>query len=606
VSTVPDDRVQRAAEAIADGRDPELSATPADSDATLDLFAGLRALAGVARVHRAALGAAPEPSAAPATEPPARFAWGPLRAIEPLGAGAFGEVWRAHDPALGRDVALKLRAADEPAEGPAARRWLDEARRLARVRHPNVVHVYGAATHGGRAGIWMELVRGATLERWLETHGPMGWREAAGVGLELCAALAAVHGAGLVHNDLKPANVMREGGAGRAGGVEGTGRIVLMDFGAGQALDARGAGTGGAFGTPLSTAPEVLAGEPPTPASDLWSLGALLYRLVAGRAPVEARTAAELVAGAGRFRPLREARPDLPRAFVEAVERALAPNPRGRFAGAAEMERALAQVRDGVAPGTGVPRRPRGLLPVLAGAGALAMLALVLLPRPVRTPAPPAPAAVGDARSPEAARESASGGSAPPPAAPAATAPSVRARLVRATAGGVEPVEDGDLVAPGDLLALEIETEEPLWIYALDEDRTGAIAALFPVAGLDLANPLPPGRHRLPGARRGRALDWQVTSSGGRETFLFVAARAAVPAVETRVAAVAAAREGEAVAYAPLEAGDLAGFRGVAGLAPSRTEASLAREGRLAALARSLAARRDAPVWVRRVVVENP
>jgi hypothetical protein len=85
-----------------------------------------------------------------------------------------------------------------------------------------------------------------------------------------------------------------------------------------------------------------------------------------------------------------------------------------------------------------------------------------------------------------------------------------------------------------------------------------------------------------------------------------VAARAAVPAVETRVAAVAAAREGEAVAYAPLEAGDLAAFRGVAGLAPSRTEASLAREGRLAALARSLAARRDAPVWVRRVVVENP
>src|SRR4029077_1536576 len=120
----------------------------------------------------------------------------------------------------------------------------------------------------------------------------------------------------------------------------------------------------------------------------------------------------------------------------------------------------------------------------------------------------------------------------PVPAPPPATAtqaptavdvlapPRVEARFVRVTAAGETPIADGDLITPGDQLALEIETDEPLWVYALNEDRTGTVSALFPVAGVDLANPLAPGRHRLPGGRSGKSLDWQVTSAGGRETFL--------------------------------------------------------------------------------------
>ena len=105
-------------------------------------------------------------------------------------------------------------------------RLLEEARRLARVRHTHVVQVYGAEQHDGRVGLWMELVRGESLEQTVQTRGAFGAREAALIGLDLCAALAAVHGAGLLHRDVKAQNVMRESG----------GRLVLMDFGTGEEL----------------------------------------------------------------------------------------------------------------------------------------------------------------------------------------------------------------------------------------------------------------------------------------------------------------------------------------------------------------------------------
>ena len=94
------------------------------------------------------------------------------------------------------------------------------------MRHPSVVTVYGAEEHDGRVGLWMEFIEGRTLEALLQAQGPFGAREAALVGRELCRAVAAVHGAGLVHRDIKAQNVMREDG----------GRLVLMDFGAGQMI----------------------------------------------------------------------------------------------------------------------------------------------------------------------------------------------------------------------------------------------------------------------------------------------------------------------------------------------------------------------------------
>ena len=160
-----------------------------------------------------------------------------------MGAGAFGAVYRATDQKLQREVALKLLPSPDPD------RVLKEARLLARVRHPNVVAVYGADYLENRVGIWMELVKGHTLEELLRTHGLFGAREAALVGLDLCRALAAVHRAGLMHGDVKAHNVMREEG----------GRTVLMDFGTGKDLRTDPSGHRRTMGRRLSPAPRCIS-----------------------------------------------------------------------------------------------------------------------------------------------------------------------------------------------------------------------------------------------------------------------------------------------------------------------------------------------------------
>jgi hypothetical protein len=179
----------------------------------------LRVVAGIAGASDA-LQSAGTAGARPESQDAAAGArWGHLGLRECLGRGAFGAVWRAYDARLDTDVALKL--IDDGAA--AGRGVIHEARLLARVRHSHVVTVHGAAVHDGRVGLWMEFVRGGTLEARLRADGPLGACEAALAGIDLCGALAAVHAAGLVHRDVKAQNVMREDG----------GRIVLMDLGAG-------------------------------------------------------------------------------------------------------------------------------------------------------------------------------------------------------------------------------------------------------------------------------------------------------------------------------------------------------------------------------------
>ena len=142
-----------------------------------------------------------------------------------IGEGSFGRVYRAWDTQLEREVALKLVKASGVSQAFDLARAIKEARLLARVRHPNVVRVFGADSHAGRFGLWMELIPGRTLGQVLMMHGPMSVSEAIPIGIDLCHALAAVHGAGLLHRDIKAQNVLREDG----------GRIVLMDFGTGHA-----------------------------------------------------------------------------------------------------------------------------------------------------------------------------------------------------------------------------------------------------------------------------------------------------------------------------------------------------------------------------------
>jgi eukaryotic-like serine/threonine-protein kinase len=276
---------------------------------------------------------AADASAQPVSEPLPGF-WGPLQLVEKVGEGTFGEVFRAFDTQLHREVAVKLlRVGRSPAR--LTDRVLREGRVLARIHHPNVVVIHGAELRDGRVGLWMEYIRGATLEHLLKTQGTFSAREAALIGQDLCRAMAAVHGAGLVHRDIKAQNVMREEG----------GRVVLMDFGAGQPRDAASRGPARLTGTPLYLAPEVLNGGEASVRSDIYSVGVLLYRLVTGDFPVRAGSIEELRSAhaEGRVVRLQDARPDLPDAFVQVVEAALQTDPTGRVGSAGELQSLLGQ-----------------------------------------------------------------------------------------------------------------------------------------------------------------------------------------------------------------------------------------------------------------------
>ncbi len=207
--------------------------------------------------------------------------WGDFQLLQLLGRGGFGEVYRAWDPVLEREVALKLllpRGMDPELEFTT---MVAEARAMAKVHHPNIVPVYGVDRREGRVGFWSEFVRGQTLNALIAAQGVMDEPTAAATVGALCDALSAVHASGLLHRDIKPGNAMRDAG----------GRVVLMDFGLSQNLLA---GSGWS-GTPAYMAPEVAAGQAATVQSDLYSMGVLLRYLTTGAvapvAPVPARLA---------------------------------------------------------------------------------------------------------------------------------------------------------------------------------------------------------------------------------------------------------------------------------------------------------------------------
>jgi hypothetical protein len=255
--------------------------------------------------------------------------WGQFSLVRELGHGAFGRVYHARDEALARDIALKIIRLPDPADAATA---LREGRMLARVRHRNVVTVYGAQQIGDEIGLWMELIHGRSLTALVRDQGSLGPEEATVVGISLCQALAAVHTAGLLHRDVKAQNAMRESG----------GRIVLTDFGTGR--DAAQVTEEDFAGTPAYMAPEVLAGSAASVASDLYSLGVLLFYVVTGEYPVGGQSVLDLLVAhrAGKRRLLSDVRPDLPPGFVRVVERALAPRPEDRHESAGAMMRALA------------------------------------------------------------------------------------------------------------------------------------------------------------------------------------------------------------------------------------------------------------------------
>jgi serine/threonine protein kinase len=261
--------------------------------------------------------------------------WSQLILEGPAVCGAYGTVYRAFDPRLRVTVALKLPNSRLPSRH-LNRHLLEEAEHLSRVRHGGVVRMYGAATDRRRAGLWMELLRGQTLDQVLRTQGRLIATEVARIGHDLCAALAAIHAAGLVHGDIKPQNVFRES----------NGRVVIIDFGSASELSRQTRSRRGLTGTPLYLAPEVKNDGATSVASDIYSLGVLLFHLASRDYPVSGRTVEELSQrlAHGDVQRLKIVRPDLPDDLCRAVDCALSIDPQARFRSAAEMQHTLSRL----------------------------------------------------------------------------------------------------------------------------------------------------------------------------------------------------------------------------------------------------------------------
>lgn len=310
-----------------------------------ELLANLRIIEQVAQAHTHILGTA-------TTHPQLPFGtWGHLRLLERVGQGSYGEVFRAWDPNLNVEVALKLFHVDATSVSFLEREELmEEARTLARLRQENVVRVHGADIHQGRVGFWMEFVLGEPLSEDLAGRGAKDADEVAILGIKMSKALAAAHAAGVLHRDIKPSNVVRETG----------GHLYLMDFGAGTLLKEPGSMEAQRIGTPLYMAPEVLFRGQSSPQSDIYSLGVLLFHALTLRHPYEGKTIQELAGQHQRGDRLRleELRPGLPRELRAAVDRCLSSDPRARYSRATDLADELAAI---LVPADRVRARPTWL-----------------------------------------------------------------------------------------------------------------------------------------------------------------------------------------------------------------------------------------------------
>src|SRR5207249_863130 len=239
---------------------------------------------------------------------------GPYELLSSLGAGGMGEVYRARDTRLGRDVAVKVIAADGAANLDRLHRFEQEATAVAALDHPNILSIHDVGTENGTAYVVFELLEGETLRQRLE-HGALPTRKAVELAVQMCRGLAVAHARGLIHRDLKPENLF----------LTQDGRLKILDFGLAKLSESSEreqqrqkvrAGTATEQGILLGTvgymSPEQARGKPADARSDLLALGAVLYEMLSGRRAFSGETPADLLsailhadppplAGAGRL-----------------------------------------------------------------------------------------------------------------------------------------------------------------------------------------------------------------------------------------------------------------------------------------------------------------
>lgn len=459
----------------------------------------LRLLTDVRDAFRDQLQARQRP---PSSHP--QFTWGELRVFETLGQGGYGTVYRANDPWLARDVALKLFTCDVA----GGSRLINEARLLAGLRHPNVLLIHGAAVRDGRVGYWSEWLQGLTLAQLVARDGAFSIEEALRIARDLAAAIHAVHRIGVVHGDVKADNVMREAG----------GRIVLMDFGA--------SGSAGSLaaqllvsGTPRYLAPEVLNGEPMTAASDWYAFGVTMHLLLTGEFPFPSLPLEALRELKRRAPPsVLTRRSDLAPALAPWIDALIAPKPAQRpdpsaisqFLTTWHQTRPADAATQVVADEGAVarsaqhaPDRSRGPSRAIAVALAIVLSVVLAFALGTRWFAAPGPAW------------------------------EVEARFLRQSVAGDEVLAANATLAEGDRFYLQMRSNRPSYVYVLNEDADGIATVLYP--GATDANPVPAGVElRLPGNAQSR-LAWQLTSASAHEEFVVISTTDALPALEAEL-----------------------------------------------------------------------
>ncbi|MEO8432131.1 MAG: protein kinase [Acidobacteriota bacterium] len=316
---------------------------------------------------------------------------GPYEILAPLGAGGMGEVYRARDERLRREVAIKVLSANLAGDADRRKRFEQEARAASSLNHPNIVTIYDIGDTGELVYIAMELIEGRTL-RDLQNEAPLPTKRLLDVGFQIADGLAKAHAAGIVHRDLKPENVM----------VTRDGIVKILDFGLAKLLpreegDAENSATaieqtlpGTVLGTIGYMSPEQASGKPADFRSDQFSLGSILYEASTGKRAFQRATTAETMTAIIReeAEPVGKLNASVPAPFRWLVERCLAKEPDGRYASTRDLASDLRSIREhlseaslpGVATGpvpAAPPERPRRRLPraIATAAAILAALA---------------------------------------------------------------------------------------------------------------------------------------------------------------------------------------------------------------------------------------